>query len=146
MDSSALLDLAIAIASDAHQGQLDKYGKDYFNHPMRVMMRGRNVEEKIVGILHDVVEDTPLTFEALEEKGFPKNIMDALRCITKMSDDEDYDAYIDRCAADPLAVAVKIHDLTDNMDVRRMPFVGEDEVRRLNKYLKAYRSLLSLYH
>lgn len=146
MDSSALLDLAIAIASDAHQGQLDKYGKDYFNHPMRVMMRGRNVEEKIVGILHDVVEDTPLTFKALEEKGFPKNIMDALRCITKMSDDEDYDAYIDRCAADPLAVAVKIHDLTDNMDVRRMPFVGEDEVRRLNKYLKAYRSLLSLYH
>jgi (p)ppGpp synthase/HD superfamily hydrolase len=146
MDSSALLDLAVAIASDAHQGQLDKYGKDYINHPMRVMNRGRNVDEKIVGILHDVVEDTPWTFEALEEKGFPINIMDALRCITKTSDDEDYDAYIDRCAADPLAVAVKIHDLTDNMDVRRMPFVGEDEARRLNKYLKAYRYLLPLYH
>ena len=60
------LQKAIEIAAKAHEGQFDKSGKDYIGHPLRVMEMGRTEEEKIVGVLHDVVEDTPWTFEALE--------------------------------------------------------------------------------
>ena len=108
-----LLSHAIAIATEAHKGQKDKYGQEYLHHPIRVMNMGRNLKERIVGILHDVVED--------------------------------YEEYVERCASNPIAVAVKIHDLTDNMDVRRMPCIGEKEVTRLRKYLKAYHRLMPLY-
>ena len=60
-------------------------------------------------------------------------------------DEEDYEEYIGRCATNPLAIAVKIHDLTDNMDVRRMPCIGEKEISRLKKYLKAYHRLMPFY-
>ena len=63
-----LLSHAIAIATEAHKGQKDKYGQEYLHHPIRVMNMGRNLKERIVGILHDVVEDTEWTFEDLEKK------------------------------------------------------------------------------
>ena len=75
------LEKAIQIATEAHKGQLDKSGKDYIGHPLRVMEMGNTEEEKIVGVLHDVVEDTEWTFEALEAEGFSKQIIDALRCV-----------------------------------------------------------------
>ena len=104
-----------------------------------------NLKEKIVGILHDVVEDTEWTCEDLKKEGFPDEIIEAVRCVTKLSDEEDYEEYIGRCATNPLAIAVKIHDLTDNMDVRRMPCIGEKEISRLKKYLKAYHRLMPFY-
>ena len=64
------LQRAIEIATEAHKGQFDKSGKDYIGHPLRVMEMGKTEEEKIAGVLHDVVEDSPWTFEALEEEGF----------------------------------------------------------------------------
>lgn len=141
---NGFLALAVCIATKAHQGQKDKYGQPYILHPTRVMNMGRTIEEKIVGILHDVVEDTKWTFDDLAGKGFPIEIMNALHCITK-ANNELYDDYIERCVANPLALAVKIHDLTDNMDVRRMPVIGNAEIERLRKYLKAYQRLLPLY-
>ena len=63
------LQRAIEIATHAHQGQLDKAGRDYIGHPLRVMEMGKTEDEKIVGVLHDVVEDTEWTFEALEAEG-----------------------------------------------------------------------------
>lgn len=120
-----LLSHAIALATEAHKGQKDKYGQEYLHHPIRVMNMGRNLKEKIVGILHDVVEDTEWTCEDLKKEGFPDEIIEAVRCVTKLSDEEDYEEYIGRCATNPLAIAVKIHDLTDNMDVRRMPCIGK---------------------
>ena len=75
-------------------------------------------------------------------------LMDTMR-LTENDDDyfdeEDYEEYVERCASNPIAVAVKIYDLTDNMDVRRMPCIGEKEVTRLRKYLKAYHRLMPLY-
>ena len=109
-----LLSHAIAIATEAHKGQKDKYGQEYLHHPIRVMNMGRNLKEKIVGILHDVVEDTEWTFEDLEKEGFSADIIEAVRCVT-------------------------------NMDVRCMPCIGEKEVTRLRKYLKAYHRLMPLY-
>ena len=137
-----LLSKAINIAMQAHAGQVDKAGMPYIGHVMRVMQAGKTIDEKIVGVLHDVVEDTTWTFDALLTEGFPVHIVDALRCVTKLSDDEPYESFINRVKTNPLAVAVKINDLTDNMDIRRLQTLTDADVQRLRKYLKAYQSLV----
>ena len=136
-----ILDRAKAIATSAHEGQVDKAGKPYIKHPMRVMNMGKTVEEKIAGVLHDVLEDSDWTFEMLEKEGIPKDVLDALRCVTKLSEDEDYDHFIERVKTNPLAVKVKINDLKDNMDITRLGEVTEKDLARLNKYIRAYRQL-----
>ena len=136
-----ILDRAKEIAKAAHEGQVDKAGKPYIEHPMRVMKMGKTVEEKIAGVLHDVVEDSEWTFEMLEKEGIPKDVMDALRCVTKLSEDEDYDHFIARVKTNPLAVKVKLNDLKDNMDITRLDQVTEKDLARLNKYIRAYKQL-----
>jgi (p)ppGpp synthase/HD superfamily hydrolase len=136
------LERAIQIATEAHKGQVDKTGADYINHPLRVMEAGETIPEKIVGVLHDVVEDTDWTFDKLSQEGFSQEIIDALRCVTKLSEDEPYDRFIARVKTNPLAVAVKLNDLTDNMDIRRLPYLSDKDVKRLKKYLKAYKRLI----
>lgn len=135
------LERAIEIATEAHRGQLDKAGNEYIGHPLRVMAMGQSVEEKIVGVLHDVVEDSAWTFEQLAAEGFSAEIVEALRCVTKLSENEPYDKFISRIKGNPLAVAVKLNDLTDNMDIRRLPYLSDKDVKRLKKYLKAYKQL-----
>ena len=137
-----LLSKAINLAMQAHAGQVDKAGMPYIGHVMRVMQAGKTIDEKIVGVLHDVVEDTTWTFDALLAEGFPVHIVDALRCVTKLSDDEPYESFINRVKTNPLAVAVKINDLTDNMDIRRLQNLIDADMQRLRKYLKAYQSLV----
>ena len=136
------LQRAIEIATQAHHGQFDKSGKDYIGHPLRVMEMGKTEEEKIVGVLHDVVEDSDWTFEALEAEGFSQEIIAALKCVTKLSENENYDDFIERVKKNPLAVAVKINDLTDNMDIRRLPYLSDKDIKRLKKYLKSYKKLI----
>ena len=137
------LERAIEIAHEAHRGQRDKAGNDYIDHPMRVMAMGKTMEEKIVGVLHDVVEDAAeWSFERLEQEGFAPEIIEALRCVTKRSEDEPYDKFIARVKTNKLAVAVKLNDLTDNMDIRRLPYLSDKDVKRLKKYLKAYKQLM----
>ena len=109
-----ILSKAITLALKAHEGQVDKSGMPYAGHIMRVMAAGRTIDEKIVGVLHDVVEDTDWTFDALLAEGFPMHIIDALRCVTKLADNEPYDEFIGRVKTKPLAFAVKINDLTNN--------------------------------
>lgn len=135
------LERAIQIATEAHKGQLDKAGRDYIGHPLRVMEMGKTEDEKIVGVLHDVIEDTDWTFEKLEAEGFSREVIEALKCVTKLSENESYDDFIERVKKNPLAVAVKINDLTDNMDIRRLPYLSDKDVKRLKKYLKAYKKL-----
>ena len=136
------LQRAIEIATEAHKGQYDKAGNDYIGHPLRVMEMGKTENEKIVGVLHDVVEDTDWTFEALAAEGFSEEVIAALRCVTKLSENENYDDFIERVKKNPLAVAVKINDLSDNMDIRRLPYLSDKDVKRLKKYLKAYKRLV----
>ena len=135
------LERAIQIATEAHKGQFDKAGREYIGHPIRVMEMGKTEDEKIVGVLHDVIEDTDWTFERLEAEGFSQEVINALRCVTKTSENENYDDFIDRVKKNPLAAAVKINDLTDNMDIRRLPYLSDKDVKRLKKYLKAYKRL-----
>ena len=138
------LSKAIEIALLAHKGQKDKSGAEYILHPLRVMEKGNTEVERICGILHDVVEDTAWTFESLADEGFSEEIISALKCLTKESENEDYDKFIERVAKNPVALKVKINDLLDNMDITRLKILEEQDLKRLNKYLKAYQKLTDL--
>lgn len=144
MNKEELLTKAIKLASEAHKEQFDKNGSPYIGHVFRVMNLGNTLDEKICGVLHDLVEDTDWTFEKLEAEGFPNHIIDALKCVTKINDDEPYDHFIERVMGNKLAVRVKINDLSDNLDVKRYNILGEKELKRLNKYLKWYKVLVNL--
>jgi len=129
---------AIEIAVSAHKGQIDKAGAEYVLHPLRVMERGKTEIEKICGVLHDVVEDSNWTFDMLEKEGFSEEVIKVLRCVTKQSEEEKYEDFIERIIQNPVAVQVKINDLLDNLDITRLPELNEKDLNRLNKYLKAY--------
>jgi (p)ppGpp synthase/HD superfamily hydrolase len=140
MNQPELLEKAIAIAVEAHRGQRDRYGAPYILHPMRVMSRMRTNTERVVAILHDVVEDTDWTFTQLKEEGFPEEVIEALDHVTKQ-EGESYEDFVKRTARNALARRVKLADLEDNMEVNRMPEVSEAERKRLEKYLSAWRFL-----
>ena len=106
-----MLNKALDIAYKAHLGQTDKAGAPYILHPMRVALHCQTEDEKIVALLHDVVEDTPITLEELKAQGFSDDVLAALKCLTKIKG-EDYQIFIQRVATNPLAVKVKIQDLT----------------------------------
>ncbi len=141
MNLNEQLKRAIDIAVSAHEGQLDTHnGRPYIEHPFRVMNAGHTLQEKIVGILHDVVEDTDWTLQQLEQEGFTEEIVEAVDAMTRR-DNESYDAYMNRVQGNKIAVRVKLNDLTDNMDIRRWEEVPYHELVRLQKYLKAYKQL-----
>ncbi|WP_225409950.1 HD domain-containing protein [Stigmatella hybrida] len=134
------LEDAIALAVEAHRGQRDKAGQSYILHPLRVMMRLQTDTERMAAILHDVVEDTPYTLERLRALGYPDEVLGALDCLTKR-EGESYEAFIERLRPHPLARRVKLADLEDNMDVRRLPAVGPHEAERLTRYRAAWSRL-----
>jgi (p)ppGpp synthase/HD superfamily hydrolase len=134
------LEDAIALAVEAHRGQRDKAGQSYILHPLRVMFRLETEPERMAAILHDVVEDTPYTLERLRELGYPEEVLGALDCLTKRTG-ETYEAFIERVRPHPLARRVKLADLEDNMDVRRLLTVGVKEAERLARYRAAWTRL-----
>ena len=136
-----MLERAIEIAVEAHKGQIDKGGSPYILHPLRAMGNVDGESEKIVAVLHDVVEDSNWTFEALLAEGFSIEVIEALKSVTKESPDEDYDSFIQRAIRNPIGRKVKIADLRDNLDVTRITEVGEKDLRRINKYKKALKIL-----
>ncbi|MGL4650268.1 MAG: HD domain-containing protein, partial [Caldilineaceae bacterium] len=122
---------AVAIAIEAHAGQLDKSGKAYIAHPLRVMAAfahepGAEGEAlRMVAVLHDVVEDAPAwPLERLRGEGFLPEIIDAVDHLTRR-ESESYEAFVDRALAHPLARRVKLADLRDNMDLTRLLDIDE---------------------
>ena len=136
-----MLEKAIEIAVEAHRGQLDKAGKIYILHPMRVMLRGKNDTERIVGILHDVVEDTPVTIDMLRKEGFSEDVLAALECVTKQKN-EDYGHFINRITRNPLATQVKLYDIEDNLNRDRIPFPTPKDEARFAKYEKYHKIII----
>ena len=132
-----MLERAIQIAVEAHMGQTDKGGHPYILHPLRVMMSVSDTLEKTVAVLHDVVEDSPWTFEALLKEGFSIEVIDALKSVTKVASSESYELFIQRALSNPIGRRVKIADLRDNLDVTRVTKLGEKDLERLNKYKHA---------
>ena len=138
--SAPTLEDAIALAVEAHRGQRDKAGQTYILHPLRVMMRLETEPERMVAVLHDVVEDSPWTLERLRGLGYPEEVLGALDCLTKR-EGETYEAFIERLLPHPLARRVKRADLEDNMDVRRLPAVTAKDAERLARYRTAWSRL-----
>ncbi len=131
---------AIALASEAHVDQREKSGSPYILHPIRVMLRMNTETEMIVAILHDVVEDTPWTLESLRKEGFSEETLAALDRVTRRPD-ENYAEFVERARDNPVARKVKLADLEDNMDVRRLPTITDRALERLKRYHEAWRSL-----
>ncbi len=140
MNSDELYDKALQIAIRAHEGQKDKSGRKYIMHPIRVAERCKSATAKIVALLHDTIEDTYVTPELLSHEGFSKEIIDAVLSVTR-NDGESYQQFVERAALNPVGREVKIADLEDNMDIRRLNVITEDDVQRLQKYLSAWRYL-----
>jgi (p)ppGpp synthase/HD superfamily hydrolase len=137
------LERAIEIAVNAHKGVTDKGGNPYIVHPLRVMMSLKSDNEKIVGVLHDVVEDAEdWDFERLKEEGFSKEVLDGLRSVTKTSEEEDYNEFVQRALTNEIGRAVKIADIRDNLDVTRIGELRQKDMNRLNKYKNALKVLL----
>jgi (p)ppGpp synthase/HD superfamily hydrolase len=132
----SLLEKALRLAVEAHWGQKDRARQPYILHPLRVMCRMETEEERIVAVLHDVVEDTRVTLDNLREQGFPESIVQAVDCLTKRQG-EPYEAQIERAKANPVARRVKIADLEDNIERSRK----RDETERLEKYRGAWANL-----
>ena len=134
---------AIELAKQHHKGQTDKAGKPYIEHPLRVMNQMKSEEEKIVAVLHDIVEDTDISLNDLRNEGFSEEVVSAVECLTKQ-DGENYDSYIERISFNPLAVKIKLADLEDNRDLTRLPQVTDKDLERLEKYDKALEKLTRL--
>lgn len=139
------LEQAIELAALAHRGQVDKAGKPYILHPLRVMQHcAPDLDAMIVGVLHDTIEDTFVTEELLLEKGLPQRLVDAIHLLTRRPEDT-YKEFIERLAPNRLARRVKIKDLEDNMSKERNPPpVSEQVARRLLKYRRAHAYLYSV--
>lgn len=131
-----LLELAIKVATKAHKGQLDKGGNPYILHPTAVAASVEKTEEKIVAYLHDVCEDTEITFADLEEMGFTSEIVNSIRAITKQ-EGISYDEYLETVKADSNACEVKKADIKHNMDISRIKEPTEKDYKRVEKYKKA---------
>lgn len=133
---------AIKLALKIHTGQVDKAGKPYILHPLRLMLKFSTDDEMITALMHDVVEDGGITLADLENLGFSKNVVSAIDCLTKR-DNESYEAFIKRINQNPLAKKIKIEDLKDNMDLTRLDSISDKDIARAQKYHKALSMLLA---
>lgn len=140
MPAIPTLEDAIKLAVEAHAGQTDKHGKPYILHPLRVMFRMRTDEEMLVAILHDVVEDSDITIKALQKMRYPRHVLAAVDALTRRNG-ESYDRFVARIRRNPLAVAVKIGDLEDHMDIRRYTKVEPKHIPKLRQVLSYWHAL-----
>ena len=143
-----ILSKAITLALKAHEGQVDKSGMPYAGHIMRVMAAGRTIDEKIVGVLHDVVEDTELTLDDLRRE-FPEEVVEVVALLTHEKcaeyNNTDYFDYIRKIKMHPIAKKVKLADIAHNSDQTRCTGVGLPEEKLLfwqQKYQKALAILM----
>jgi (p)ppGpp synthase/HD superfamily hydrolase len=138
----ATLERAIEIAAKAHAGQLDKAGQPYILHPLRAMLAMDSDAARIVAVLHDVVEDTPVTLEGLAAEGFAAEIVAAVEALTRRRG-ESRMAAAARAAANPLARRVKLADNADNLDLSRIPNPTERDFARMREYARVRELLLA---
>jgi len=137
------LEYAISIAVNAHKGQIDKAGKPYILHPLRIMFKMENENEMIAAVLHDLVEDTDWTFEKLKTEGFNDEVLDSIRLLTH-DKKESYKDYIEKIKSNKIALRVKIADLEDNLDIKRIAHPKFKDYARIAEYLKYYNQLKRL--
>ena len=145
MELSPSLEDAIVLAARAHVGQFysSPEPEPFILHPLRVMLGVTSPVARIVAVLHDVVEDSDVTLRDLEERGFCKSVLDALDFLSRRTG-EDYDDYIHRLAADPIALEVKVSDLQDNLANTRALPPTPDNLARIARYERAQGTLAKI--
>lgn len=138
------LSLAIALASNQFVGRMDKGGQPYILHCLRVMnnLHTRDHELMSIAILHDVVEDTDITFSELRRLGFSDRVINTLQLLTH-DKSVPYMDYIYKLAISDDARIVKMADLEDNSSILRLKGVGEKDTDRMKKYHQAFTYLLN---
>ncbi|MGE8175046.1 HD domain-containing protein [Pseudomonas fluorescens] len=136
------LERAIAIAAAAHEGQVDKGGSPYILHPLKVMLRVDTLEERIVAVLHDVVEDCGISLDDLRQEGFSETVLAAIESVTKLSG-ESYELFVERAAQNPIGRVVKLADLEENSDLSRIAQPSWEDLERIEKYRRAIGRLRS---
>lgn len=136
------LERAIAIAATAHAGQVDKGGAPYILHPLKVMLRVSSLEERIVAVLHDVVEDCGISLDDLRKEGFSEDVLSAIESVTKVPG-ESYEDFVERAAQNPIGRVVKLADLEENSDLSRIASPSWEDLERIEKYRRAIGRLRS---
>ncbi|MDR3482089.1 MAG: GTP pyrophosphokinase [Burkholderiaceae bacterium] len=134
----SILEQAIALAVSAHTGQVDKAGAPYILHPLRLMLSLQTEPERIVAVLHDVVEDCGVSLEDLKMRGFSAEVVAAIEAVTRRTG-ESYEDFVLRAAANPIGRRVKLADLRDNSDLGRIDQPSDEERRRVEKYQRPIR-------
>lgn len=127
---------AFKIATKAHEGQKDKAGQPYILHPLYIASQMETPEEFMTALLHDVVEDTEYTPEDLLHEGIPEIVVEAVVRLTHEKG-TPYLEYVDSLRENEIARTVKNADLKHNADLRRLPFVTDEDLKRNEKYKKA---------
>ena len=131
------LEEAILIAVQAHKNQRDKVGETYILHPLRLMLKMDSETEMIAAVLHDVAEDSNWTLADLKREGFSEEVLSVIECLTRR-DQETYEEFIERVKLNPTARKIKLADLEDNMEIKRISEPTEKEWGRLKKYHQAW--------
>ena len=137
----ATLEHALVIAALAHAGQRDKAGQPYILHPLRMMLKLETEQERMVALLHDVLEDTAVGLEELEEAGFSAEVLQAVQTLTRRPDESRMEA-AQRAAQDPLTLSVKLADNADNLDPKRIAEPQQEDLERMKEYRRIRRFLL----
>ena len=136
------LDAAIEIAIKAHSGQLDRYGEPYIFHPIRVMIKADTIENKIIAILHDVIEKSSYSAKDLRDIGFTRSIIETVVSLSRI-EEESYQDYIDRVSLNQIAIKIKLLDLDDNISSLRNEKSKRNKRLLMNKYKKAKATLVN---
>jgi (p)ppGpp synthase/HD superfamily hydrolase len=135
------LERAIVIAAEAHAGVSDKAGAPYVLHPLRVMLTLSEPNDRIVAVLHDVVEDCDgWTLDRIRSEGFSEKVVEALDSVT-MREGEEYFSYVRRAVANPIGRKVKLADLKDNSDLGRISNPTQHDFDRIEKYRVAFEMI-----
>jgi len=135
------LERAISIAASAHAGSLADDKEPYIFHPLRVMLALDTEDERIVGVLHDVVEKTTLTLDNLRSEGLPGHILEAIDSVSRRKG-EEYSDFVRRTRENSLGRRVKIADLKDNIEKVRLHLEDLKAREKLAKYEEALASFL----
>lgn len=136
-----MLNLAIELAANLHGESMDRVGNPYILHPIRVMLACATEQERIAAVLHDTIEDTPLSLPELRLKGFSDDVIEAVDALSKR-EEENYEDYIDRLVECELACTIKLADLCDNIWLVRSLKAGKKNSRREEKYCRAAKQIL----
>ena len=141
MNVNEQLGSAIRLASSIHEGVTDKSGKPYILHPLYVMTQLLyDTELAIMGVLHDVIEDSDLILEDFVRFGYSERVIKGLDCLTHR-EEETYEEYIDRICDNYDAIRVKRKDLEHNSNITRLKGVRPKDLERIEKYHKAFIKL-----